>query len=248
MLMAGRIAEKLFIGDFCTGASQDIKVATDLATRMVTDFGMSDKIGAYYCGQEDEMALRMYNSTQRSEKLQSEIDAEIKLLIANAEKSATEILTKHKIQADVMTEVLIARETIYTEDIDLIMKGKNAKDVMVEIDKRDVASKEQEKQDKIKQELENLNRDLEHIMKHSKRFVDAKLANEERLIELEKNFEIARDAVKNGKPLPQLPTLDNLAEYGKLLEVKTLDAENPSPAGKEKKIKETADETSKISE
>jgi len=220
MYMAGRIAEKLFIGDFCTGSSQDIKVATDLAERMVTQFGMSDKLGALYCGQEDEMALRMYNTTQRSESLQSIIDTEIKALMAGAEKSATEILTKHKAHADVMTQVLLERETIYACDIDLIMEGKSAKAVMAEIDKRDNAAKEQEKKDKLNAELESLNRDLEHIMKHSKRFVDAKLANEEKLTLLEKNFELAREAVMEGKTLPQLPTLDNLDEYANIIDTK----------------------------
>jgi len=218
MLMAGRVAEQIFMGDICTGASNDIKVATELAERMVTMFGMSDKVGPLYYGKEEEMALRLYNAQNpHSEAIQSTIDAEIKAFITAAQKTASDILNANKAKADIMAQVLLERETIFADDIKLIMEGKTAKAIMAEIDKRNESAKAQEKKDKADAEIEILNRDLEHIKRHSQRFVDAKLASPDKLVKLEENMELAREQVRRGLPLPQLPTLDNLDTYGKML-------------------------------
>jgi cell division protease FtsH len=218
MLMAGRVAEQIFVGDTCTGSSNDLKTATDLAEKMVTMFGMSDKLGPLYYAKEEEMALRLYNAQNpHSEALQSVIDNEIKTLILAAEKSANEILKANKAKAEIMKTVLLERETIYAAEIDLIMSGKNAKHVTEEIDKRNEAAKAQESKDKIDGEMEILNRELDHVLKHSKRFVDAKLAPAEKLEQLKQNMEKAREVVRRGETLTQLPTLDNLDTYDNII-------------------------------
>jgi cell division protease FtsH len=149
VFMSGRVAESIFIGDTSTGCSHDLKVATDIAESMVTKYGMSEKLGPLYYGKEDEIALRMYNSKQTSEQLQSIIDSEIRAIITNAEKTARDILTKYKTNVEVMTEVLLDCETIYSDDITLILEGKNAETVLVEKEKRERAAKEQEKKEQI---------------------------------------------------------------------------------------------------
>ena len=218
MLMAGRVAEKMFIGDTCTGSSNDMKVATDLAERMVTMFGMSTKIGPVYYGKEEEIALRLYNAQNpRSEAIQSIIDGEIKSLIEAAEKSAIEILTKEKSKAEVMTAVLLDRETIYADDITLIMNGKKEKDVMAEIDKRDATAREQEAKDKLEEQIQNLNNELDEIMKFSKRFIEFSHGDPKTLEKLAQNFEMARQFVRDGNVLPETPTIDNIDNYDKIL-------------------------------
>ena len=218
MLMAGRVAEQIFIGDTCTGSSNDIKVATDLAENMVTKYGMSQKLGPLYYGKEEEVALRIYSAQHpHSEALQSVIDGEIKLLVSTAEKTATDLLRANKAKVDTMAQVLLERETIYAPDIDLIMKGKTAKEVTAEIDKRGVDQKAQEQKDKSDNEIAKLNMELDQIMKHSVRYVNAKLASADKLPELEKNFDKARDIVRRGGKLRQLPTLDNIAEYDTII-------------------------------
>jgi hypothetical protein len=142
----------------------------------------------------------------------------VKAFITLAQKTATEILEKNRAKVDIMAEILLERETIYAEDIKLIMDGKTAKAIMAEMDKRNETAKEQEKKDKSDAEVEILNRDLLHIKKHSQRFVDAKLASPDKLVKLEENMELAREQLRKGLPLPQLPTLDNLDSYGKMLE------------------------------
>jgi cell division protease FtsH len=219
MLMAGRVAEQIFVGDTCTGSSNDLKVATDLAERMVTMFGMSDKVGPMYYAKEEEMALRLYNAQNpRSESIQSVIDAEIKILITNAEKSAIEILKTNKAKAEIMTAVLLERETIYAEDIDLIMHGKTAKNVIEEMDKRNETAKDQEQKDIVEAEIEILNQDLKHIMALSKKYVESQKLDPAILEKLEQNFEIARNTLREGKELNELPTLDNLDNYDKIVE------------------------------
>ncbi|MCL2228397.1 MAG: ATP-dependent zinc metalloprotease FtsH [Firmicutes bacterium] len=238
MLMGGRVAEQLFHGDICTGASNDIKVATNLAEYMVTTFGMSKKLGPLYYGKEEEMALRLYNSQNRSEALQSVIDGEIKALIMDAEKRATEILTKHKSHAEVMKKVLLERETIYAADIALIMEGKSAKDVIKKMEERDAESKSSEERDRINSEIELLDVELDKILKHSKRYVEAKLSTPEKLAELEEKMEKARQHVRDGNELTQLPTLDNLAEYDSILAraVKVAEVTETEPGSEEKPV------------
>lgn len=218
--MAGRVAEQIFIGDICTGSSNDLKVATNLAERMVTMFGMSDKLGPLYYGKEEEMALRLYNAQNpNSEALQATIDSEIKALIISAEKSAQDILKTHKSKVEIMTEVLIQCETIYSDDIDLILKDATAKKVIAEMEKRNELSREAEKKDMIESELAALEIDLGNIFAMAQSFVEAKLATPEKLEVLKTNMEMARETIRKGKTLSHLPTLDNLEEYAKLIEV-----------------------------
>jgi len=97
------------------------------------------------------------------------------------------------------------------------MDGKSKKDIVAEIEKREKDAKKQEQKDKIAGQLELLNHDLNQIMAYSKKFVDANLADPKKLEELEKNFELARDVIKKGGTLTQLPTLDNIDEYAKII-------------------------------
>ena len=247
MLMAGRVAEQLFIGDICTGSANDLKVATNLAERMVTMFGMSDKIGPLYYGKEEEMALRLYNAQNpHSENLQSTIDSEIKAFIIAAEKAAADILKSHKLHADIMAQVLLERETIYADDIKLIMEGKDAKAVILEMEKRDKTAREQEAKDKIESELAQLERELEQMYQMAQAYVGAKLATPDKLDELQKNMELARDVIRKGGKLKQLPTLDNLETYADLIkesckEKEPCDKLNDKAADKSKpKAKPTA--------
>ena len=246
MLMAGRVAEQLFIGDTCTGASNDLKVATDLAERMVTMFGMSEKLGPMYYGKEEEVALRLYNAQNpHSESLQSLIDGEVKSFILNAEKTASDILKDNKSKADTMAQILLERETIYAADINLIMEGKSSKSIIAEMEKRAQHAREQERADKIEATLDMLNRDLDNIMKHSQRFVDAKLADPAKLDKLEANMELARQVVRDGKDLTHLPTLDNLEDYATLIQQSDVQPEQTIEPQPEKPVKTKKTKTEK---
>ena len=115
MLMGGRVAEELIFADPTTGAANDIEKATDIARRMVMEFGMSDKLGPmlYGKGSSEVFLGRDYGRQQDySDEVASSIDNEVKVLLNDAHTTARKILTKYKKQMKSMVEALIDKETI----------------------------------------------------------------------------------------------------------------------------------------
>ena len=146
MFLGGRTAEKLFLDDFTTGASNDIERATAVARKMVTEWGMSDVIGNVSMGSSTSLFLgRDYQErVNYSEKEAAIIDAEVKKIMSECTKRAEEILSKNKKILNTMVEVLLAKETIYSDEINMIIDGKSAKTVCEFIDNKNKA-KESEK-------------------------------------------------------------------------------------------------------
>ncbi len=143
MLLGGRTAERLFLSDISTGASNDIERATELARSMVTEWGMSDKVGLVCLGSEGEVFLgRDYTSKSNySEKQASIIDEEIKKIIDECSKNAEKILTENKSKINTMVELLLEKETIYQDEVDMIMSGKSKKQILETINKKMEESK-----------------------------------------------------------------------------------------------------------
>ena len=138
MSMGGRAAEEIVIQDISTGAVGDIKNATDTARKMVMEWGMSDKLGPVYYGSNQEVFLgRDYQSTHTySEDVAAKIDAEVAHLVEDAHQRAVKILTEHRDIMDKMARLLIERETIYTEEIDMLVDGKSVDEVKESLDAR----------------------------------------------------------------------------------------------------------------
>ena len=138
MSMGGRAAEEIVIEDVSAGAVGDIKHATGIARKMVMEWGMSDDLGPVYYGSNQEVFLgRDYQSTHTySEDIASKIDKEVHILLDSAHKKAVDILTEHRSAMDVMVRVLLECETIYTEEVDMIMNGASADEVKAELKQR----------------------------------------------------------------------------------------------------------------
>lgn len=138
MSMGGRAAEEIVIQDISTGAVGDIKNATDTARKMVMEWGMSEKLGPVYYGTNQEVFLgRDYQSTHTySEDVAAKIDAEVARLVEDAHARAVKILTDHRDVMDRMARLLIERETIYAEEVDLLIEGKSVEEVKAELDAR----------------------------------------------------------------------------------------------------------------
>ena len=114
-LLGGRVAEKLMLKDVSAGASNDIQRATEIARKMVTQYGMSDRLGPIVFGtNHDEVFLGRDFSTGRnySEKIASEIDDEIHSIITGAFETAERILTEHLEQMKFIAEYLVGREVM----------------------------------------------------------------------------------------------------------------------------------------
>jgi cell division protease FtsH len=120
MLLGGRTAEELIFIDPTTGASNDIEKATQLARRMVMEWGMSDRLGPLQYGRpEHEVFLgRDYSRpTDMSDEVAALVDEEIRHLITQAHDEAREILTTHREALERIAEVLIDKETVDAQDL-----------------------------------------------------------------------------------------------------------------------------------
>ena len=125
-LLGGRVAEALIIGDVSTGASNDIERATDIARKMVTKYGMSEKLGPITFGSgNDEVFLgRDYSHLKNySEETAAEIDEEINHIITTAYGRTEDILKEHIDRLHAVAGALIEREKISGEEFETIMHG-----------------------------------------------------------------------------------------------------------------------------
>ena len=141
MSLGGRVAEELVIQDVTTGASADLQHVSDLARRMVTQWGMSDKLGlvAYDSDQPVFMGME-YGHSERggySQETAATIDAEIRRIISEAHARATKLLKENRSILDHMSRVLVEKETIYTEEVGMLMKGATYKEVVEAMEKND---------------------------------------------------------------------------------------------------------------
>ncbi len=117
-LLGGTVAERLIFGDTTTGASNDIEKATDLARRMVTEFGMSDRLGPLAFGKRDELVFlgrEIGEQRNYSDDVAKQIDEEVRAIIDRAYERASEVLTTHRAKLQALAEKLIAEETVDAE-------------------------------------------------------------------------------------------------------------------------------------
>ena len=124
--MGGRAAEELVFHDPTTGASNDIEKATTLARAMVTQYGMTEKLGAIKLGTSDAAPFlgRDYgHQRDYSEHIASAVDEEIKSLIETAHQEAYEILIENRSILDNLVEELLEKETLHKEEIEVIFKN-----------------------------------------------------------------------------------------------------------------------------
>ena len=115
MFLGGRVAEELVFDDPTTGAQDDIDRATKMARQMVTEYGMSEKLGALTLGQKQEQVFlgRDFAShPDYSDHIAFEIDKEIRRLIDEAHAEAMEILTQYRPTLDAIVDALIEKETV----------------------------------------------------------------------------------------------------------------------------------------
>lgn len=141
MGLGGRVAEELVIKNYCTGASGDIKMITDKARSMVTEWGMSDRIGPIYYGSNGEIFVGRDYQTEKgySEEIAGVIDEEVRAIIESCHQRATQILTEKLDVLHNMARVLVERETIHTEEVEMLVKGATVEEVFAYMDKADNA-------------------------------------------------------------------------------------------------------------
>jgi cell division protease FtsH len=123
-IMGGRAAEEIVFGDVTSGAENDIQRATQMARRMVTQWGMSEKLGTVAMGQKEELVfLGRDLGEQRnfSEEVAQLIDEEVRSMIKEAYETAKRILTEHRVKMDTVVERLKVQETMDAAELDEIL-------------------------------------------------------------------------------------------------------------------------------
>ena len=141
MSLGGRVAEEIVLKDVTQGASADLQSVSSLARRMVAQFGMSEKLGlvAYennqpvFMGMDYELGGGSRNSY--SQKTAAEIDDEVRRIVSEQHERAIRLLTENRSILDNMSRVLVERETIYTEEVEMLMKGASYTEVIEFMDR-----------------------------------------------------------------------------------------------------------------
>ena len=128
IMFGGRVAEQLVYGEehLNTGAGNDIQQATDMARRMVTEYGFSEKLGPLRYSENEEEIFLGRSVTQHknvSDSTAQLIDSEIRALIDDAEKTAREVLVRHRKELDNVTQGLLEYETLSGEEVLSLAKG-----------------------------------------------------------------------------------------------------------------------------
>lgn len=144
MILGGRAAEEIVIQDVTTGASNDLQKVTDLARKMITQWGMSEKLGLVAYSDDAPVFIgRNYESKKiYSEETANAIDEEIRAIVDEAHERAVKLLTENRSILDNMARTLVEKETIYTEEVDLLMQGKTYEEVIEFMNEQDKKAEE----------------------------------------------------------------------------------------------------------
>lgn len=150
MLLGGRASEELVIQDISTGASSDIKRASEIARKMVCEWGMSEALPNLFFGGDQEVFVGRDYQTQNSysDNVASIIDKEIQIIIESNYNRALECLRENLDVLDKMVKLLYQRETIYGDEVDMLMEGKSIEEVNEFIESKLVTQKEHNERQK----------------------------------------------------------------------------------------------------
>jgi cell division protease FtsH len=129
-LLGGRVAEEVIFSEITTGASNDLKRATDIARKMVVTYGMSDKLGLRVYGEEHGsvfLGRELSGQKNYSEEIASKIDEEVSDIIDTAHKQAHKLLKEHREKLDELGELLLKQETVSREEFLKLVREKDSK-------------------------------------------------------------------------------------------------------------------------
>jgi cell division protease FtsH len=124
VLLAGRTAEEIALGEVSTGSHSDLEKATGIARKMVTEYGMSDELGPRTFGKREELVFlgkELHEQRNYSERVAFKIDEEVHKFIQDSNEAAKKIVTENRSRLKLIAEQLIATETIVEEEFEKLM-------------------------------------------------------------------------------------------------------------------------------
>jgi len=168
VLMGGRCAEEIFVGDISSGAQNDIERASQLARSMVCEWGMSDKLGMIAYEERAEagqyLGLQQHHEKRYSETTAKIIDEEVRHIIEEAYGRAMKIIKKYSKQLELMAEMLMEFETLDTNDVQKILKDEwNAEEKRERLKAAEERHKKEIKQQKSQEEEKSQEEDKEQL-------------------------------------------------------------------------------------
>jgi cell division protease FtsH len=125
-ILGGRVAEEIEFGEITTGAANDFEKATELARKMVTEFGMSDKLGPLTLGTKHGpvfLGRDLVESRNYSDEIAYEIDKEVRRIIDECYTRAQQVLTEHKATLERIAGALLERESLESDELDALIAG-----------------------------------------------------------------------------------------------------------------------------
>ncbi len=135
--LGGRTSEEIFFGDVSTGASNDIERATEIARTMVTEYGMSELGPIQYERNSGSVFLGRDYSSQKanySTQIAFEIDKAVRGIVEECHKTATDLLTEHRADVELIAKTLMDKETITAEEIEYLLKNGKLPEVKKEVE------------------------------------------------------------------------------------------------------------------
>ncbi len=203
--MGGRIAEEIVFKDITTGASSDINQATKIARNMVYNWGMSKNLGFLSLDSSEQIFIGRDYQTKNdfSEKLAAEADDEVRGILDFNYKRAKKVLNDNISLLNEMAKLLLDKETINKEEIDMLLDGKKAEEISEFMEQKEKEQKEKEL--KIRKEQEE---------KHKKDLFEKKLLEGEKLLAsgiiTQEEFDaIKQTYFKEEKPTEDLQNIQN---------------------------------------
>ena len=181
MMLGGRVAEECLLKDICTGASNDIERVTKIARKMVTEWGMSKTLGPINFGSSTEVFIGRDYQTQvnYSEKTAADIDAEVKKIVDECYAKAKKIIMANVDKINVMVGVLLEKETIYIEEVGMIMDGRSKEEIIKKMEEEENRNKKKAEREKAEAELEKVKKDKTARIKTAEALRNAGVITEE---------------------------------------------------------------------
>ncbi|MDM8535004.1 ATP-dependent zinc metalloprotease FtsH, partial [Clostridiaceae bacterium HSG29] len=166
ILLGGRVAEKIILGDVSTGASNDLSRVTKIARSMVVEYAMSDNLSSmsYSTGQEVFLGNDMTSKREYSEQVAADIDREIRGIVDNAFDSAYNLLESNQDKLHAIAKALLEYETLTGEEFDVLLN--EGYDKLKEKIDSEKAKKDSERQENIK-EAEEEKKKQEELLKEN---------------------------------------------------------------------------------
>jgi cell division protease FtsH len=126
VLLGGRAAEELFLGHVTTGSGNDIERATEIARKMVSQWGMSERLGPLSFGRREEQVFlgkELVMHKDYSEKTAEEIDQEVKRIVEECYERAKKILQENAPKVEKLVQILLEKESLSGEELNQILEG-----------------------------------------------------------------------------------------------------------------------------